>query len=170
MSHILIVGFMGAGKSTVGRLVSDRLGIPFVDLDELVEETEGLTVAQIWSESGEAAFRAAESTVLASLTEAVPTVVACGGGVVLADGNRALLGSLGHVVYLTVSAEEALARVGGADSRPLLAGGGAVVAQQLLEARESLYRVVADAVVPTTGRAPDEVARDVVAVSEGWVL
>jgi len=168
MSHIFIVGFMGAGKSTVGRLVAARLGLPFVDLDELVERTEGRSVAQIWSASGEGVFRAAESAALVSLAPAEPTVVACGGGVVLADANRALLSSLGHVVCLTVSAEEALARVGGGDTRPLLAGGGAVVAQRLLEARESLYRVVADAVVPTTGRAPDDVAADVVAAADGW--
>lgn len=163
MSHIFVVGFMGAGKSTVGRLVADRLSRPFVDLDQMVEETEGRTVAQIWSASGEGAFRAAESQALASLASAAPSVVACGGGVVLADGNRALLKAMGWVVYLTVSAEEALARVGGGDTRPLLAGGGAVVAQRLLDARESLYRVVADAVVPTTGRRPEDVAADVVA-------
>jgi shikimate kinase len=162
MSHIFLVGFMGAGKSTVGRMVADRLSLPFADLDEMVEQAAGRTVAQIWSGSGEAAFRTAESTALASLAPAEPSVVACGGGVVLADANRAALKSLGHVVYLTVSAEEALARVGGGDTRPLLAGGGATVAQRLLEAREALYGAVADVVVSTTSRGPEDVADDVV--------
>jgi shikimate kinase len=167
MSHIFLVGFMGAGKSTVGRLVADRLGLPFADLDETVEEAAGRTVAEIWSGSGEAAFRAAESAALASLAAAEPTVVACGGGVVLADANRAALKSLGRVVYLVVSAEEALARIGGGDSRPLLAGGGASVAQRLLEARESVYEAVADAVVPTQGRTPEDVAEEVVSAIGG---
>jgi shikimate kinase len=162
MSHIFLVGFMGAGKSTVGRIVAERMGLPFVDLDEMVEQTAGSTVARMWAESGESAFRAAESAALASLTPVGPSVVACGGGVVLADANRALLKALGHVVYLRVSADEALARVGGGDSRPLLAGGGAAVAQRLLEAREALYRAVAAIVIETTGRGPDVVADDVV--------
>jgi shikimate kinase len=162
MSHVFLVGFMGAGKSTVGRIVAQRMGLPFVDLDEMVEQAAGRTVARIWADAGEAAFRAAESEALASLASVVPSVVACGGGVVLADANRAALRSLGRVVYLRVSAEEALARVGGGDSRPLLAGGGAAVAQRLLEAREALYTAVADAVIETTGRGPEDVADDVV--------
>lgn len=161
MNHIFLVGFMGAGKSTVGRLLADRLAMPFADLDEMVEAAAGCTVAQMWAESGEEAFRAAESEALASLAGAEPSVVACGGGVVLVDENRAMLKSLGRVVYLTVSADEALARVGGADTRPLLAGGGAAVARQLMAARESVYLAVADAVVTTMGRSPEDVAEDV---------
>jgi shikimate kinase len=164
MTHIFLVGFMGAGKSTVGRLIAQRLGLPFADLDAMVETVDGRTVARMWSESGEEVFRAAESAALVSLAQAQPSVIACGGGLVLANGNRALLKSMGLVVYLTVSAEEALARVGGGDTRPLLAGGGAVVAQRLLEARESLYRAVADVTVPTIGRSPEDVAEDVVAL------
>ncbi len=163
MSHIFLVGFMGAGKSTVGGILARRLGLTFVDLDRMVETSAGRTVAQLWAESGEETFRAAESAALASLVDVEPSVVACGGGVVLAPENRAALKMLGRVVYLTVSAEEALARVGGGDSRPLLAGGGAPVAQRLLEARESLYRAVAYAVVDTIGRSPQDVADDVAA-------
>lgn len=163
MSHIFLVGFMGAGKSTVGRLLARRLGLPFADLDEMVEAAVGSTVAQIWAESGEEAFRAAESEAIASLAGQGPSVIACGGGVVLADENRAELKSLGRVVYLTVSADEALARVGGADTRPLLAGSGAALAWRLMAARESVYLAVADAVVATTGRSPEQVAGDVAA-------
>ena len=167
MSHIFLVGFMGAGKSTVGRLVASRLGLPFADLDEMVEDAAGRTVAHLWAESGEETFRAAESDALASLAAAAPSVVACGGGVVLADANRSLLKSLGRVVYLTVSAEEALARIGGGDSRPLIAGGGATMAPRLLEARDALYGAVADVVVTTTGRSPEDVADDVVRAMGG---
>lgn len=168
MSHVFLVGFMGAGKSTVGHLLASETGRPFVDLDEVVEQIEGRTVSQIFAEEGEAAFRALETNALRALGDVPPSVVACGGGVILADENRALLAKEGHVVYLVVSAGEALARIGGSESRPLLAGaGGVVAATALLKARESLYEASADIVVDTSGKDAPEVAAEVLASLEG---
>lgn len=159
MSHILLIGFMGSGKSTVGRILADSVGIPFVDLDEQVEQAAGVSVSQLFADGGEERFRTLESEMLAAMAKHPPSVVACGGGVVVRDENRAVLRSLGRVVYLRVSAGEAVARIGDTSTRPLLSGAGAALAAtSLLTARESLYSAVADIVVQTEGRTPEEVA------------
>lgn len=164
MSHVFLVGFMGAGKSTVSRLVAQRLDRPWIDLDAQVEAVAGRSVREIFEDVGEDAFRELETGQLKSLADADPCVVACGGGIVVRDENRLLLRKLGLVVYLKVSAGETLARVGSDGSRPLLSGpGGVIAATRLLEARESLYSAVADVAVDTVGRAADEVADEVVA-------
>ncbi|MEI7814502.1 MAG: shikimate kinase [Coriobacteriia bacterium] len=165
MSHLLLVGFMGAGKSTVGRLVAEQLGLPFVDIDELVQLQDGRTAREIFQETGEPAFRALETSALNSVGTMLPSVVACGGGVVLSNSNRATLKRLGMVVYLRVTAAETLARVGDDSTRPLLSGaGGVLAAGKLLEAREALYVAVADATVDTGDRTPQDVAHEVVAL------
>jgi shikimate kinase len=166
MSHVLLIGFMGSGKSTVGSLVAERLGRGFVDLDERIVQNQGRSIAAIFAEEGEAGFRVAESTALREISEMAPAVVACGGGIVLDDANRSALGRLGLVVYLKVSAEEALARIGDTEGRPLLAGGGVAMAATLLRSREALYEATAGVVVATSGRTPAQVADEVVAAVE----
>lgn len=163
MSHIYLIGFMGAGKSTVAQLVADRLGRPCVDLDRRIETESGHTTAEMFAELGEEAFRDLETTALSAVAAEEPSVVACGGGIVLRDANRAILRKTGLVVLLEVTAGEALARIGNGETRPLLAGaGGTIAATQLLSARESLYRSSADVVVDTAGKTPEQVAEEVV--------
>jgi shikimate kinase len=159
--HIFLVGFMGAGKSTVGHLVSEMLGRPFMDLDAEIERSAGLTCAQLFAERGEDAFRALETSALVALAHVDASVVACGGGIVLRDENRRLLKQLGTTVYLEVTAGEALARIGDVEGRPLLAEGGPQVAATLLRARAALYRASADVIVNTVGRGPEDVAASV---------
>lgn len=161
MSHVFLVGFMGAGKSTVGRLLAAELKLPFLDLDAEIEKHVGMPIPRIFEERGEAGFRAAEHDALRDLARQPASVIACGGGVVLDNENRAELERQGHVVYLRVSAEEALARIGDVSGRPLLAGDAAASARTLLSSRESLYRGVADITVDTTGRTPSEIAAEV---------
>lgn len=157
--HLFLVGFMGAGKSSVGRKVAEHLGMRFVDLDERITAESGATVSEIFETGGEEMFRDIERDTLIALQDEPPSVVACGGGVILRNENRRVLKRLGTVVYLKVSAAEALARIGDTSTRPLLSGkGGATAAMALLAARESLYEAVADVVVDTTGRGIDEVA------------
>ncbi len=160
--HLFLVGFMGSGKSTVARLIAGVLGAPLIDLDERISHTAGRSIAQVFAADGEEAFRDLESAELARTESETPSVVACGGGVVLRPENRALLTRLGTVAYLHVTAGEAIARIGDAESRPLLSGPGApLAATALLAARESLYRSIADFTVETVGRSAQDVADDV---------
>lgn len=161
MSHVYLVGFMGAGKSTVGRLIAGSLDVPFVDLDEWIEARAGRPVAELFSSEGEAGFRAREHDELVRMESEPPSVVACGGGVILRDENRAFLKRTGTVVYIKVTAAEALARIGDSNTRPLLAGEGGTMATTLLQARETLYRAVADIAVDTVGKTPDRVAEEI---------
>jgi shikimate kinase len=163
---LFLIGFMGAGKSTVGRLAAGRLRLPFVDLDTEIAKQSGRSIPEIFESDGEAGFRMIESATLASLAVVPASVVACGGGVVLDEHNRAALRSMGAVVYLHVSVEEAIARVGDASGRPMLAGSAAATAAALLRSREALYERTADVQVSTTGRAPIEIAADVVAFAK----
>jgi shikimate kinase len=159
--HVFLVGFMGSGKSTVGRLLAREYALPFIDLDAVVECSAGRTVAELFAEEGEGRFRQLEHDALQSLCGEGPTIVACGGGTVLLPENRALMKSLGHVVYLEVSAGEALARIGDVAGRPLLASGEPGAAASLLSARETLYRVTADVAVDTGGKPVARVAVEV---------
>lgn len=163
MSHIFLTGFMGAGKSTVGRIVAERLGRPFVDLDSLIEERESASVRELFRQRGEEGFRLAEHDALAALGASADAVIATGGGVILREDNRVVLGQLGSVVYLAVTPEEAIARLGDAADRPLLAGAGLPAARAILDARLSLYTSTADHVVDTVGRDATDVAADVIA-------
>jgi shikimate kinase len=166
VSRLFLVGFMGAGKSTVGRIVAERMGRRFVDLDDSVEERTGTTIAEIFETEGEQAFRELESEVLLGVGGEDEVVVACGGGIVLSDENRRLMRDLGCVIYLAVTPEEALARVGGAQSRPLLAGKSGEVAAGLLDARRKLYESAADFTIDTAGKSPEDVGEEVLAAFE----
>ncbi|HET6351942.1 MAG TPA: shikimate kinase [Coriobacteriia bacterium] len=157
--HIFIVGFMGAGKSTVGVRIAEELDRPFVDLDDAIEASAGMSVPEVFATLGEERFREMETEALAALAGQPASVVACGGGVVVRPENRSLLKELGVVLYLQVSAGEAIARIGDVSTRPLLAGpGGTLAATALLGAREALYSGVADACIDTGGASAEEVA------------
>jgi shikimate kinase len=159
VSHVFLIGFMGAGKSTVGGILAARLGLPFVDLDSEITRNAGRSIPEIFDAEGEQGFRSRETAALTALANVPASVVACGGGIVLIDENRRLLKQTGVVVYLKVSAEEAIARIGDTTGRPLLAHGDAAhMAATLLATRETLYGTVADAVVDTGGLTPERVA------------
>lgn len=157
MSHVFLIGFMGAGKSTVGEVVASALGRPFIDLDKEIESAAGMSIPTVFAERGEAAFRDMETDALARLEDREPLVVACGGGIVERQVNQDLLAREGTVVYLRVSAAETLARCGADPNRPLLRGGPEAI-EALLSARESLYTAAADVVVDTVGLDADQVA------------
>jgi shikimate kinase len=156
---------MGAGKTTVGRLVADRWGVAFRDTDEDIERAEGRTVSDIFVDSGEPHFRALEHAAVAQALREHPGVLALGGGAVLDAETRALLA--GHrVVFLRVGLADAAARVGLGVSRPLLLGNVRGRLKTLLDERTPLYQAVAGAQVDTDGQTPDQVADRVVSALE----
>jgi shikimate kinase len=164
--NIILCGFMGTGKSTVGRLIADRLGWRFVDTDQLIEARVGRTVSQIFAQNGEAFFRQWESRICQELIEARHTVIATGGGIVLAPPNREALNRAGLVVCLDAPATEIVARLHGATDRPLLAGADPVArVTELLAARAGAYSAIR-CHVDTAGKTPQEVASRIVALWE----
>jgi shikimate kinase len=156
---VYLVGMPGAGKSVVGEELAGRLGVPFVDLDREIEAEAGRAVSEIFQTEGEAAFRALEATALVKASTHDPSVVACGGGVVLEPANRITLRNTGVAVFLNVPIEELRARVRPASDRPLVRAEGDL--ERLLAEREPLYREFAAHVVSGSG-TPGEVADDIV--------
>jgi shikimate kinase len=161
---VVLVGLMGAGKTTVGRILSERLGIRHVDLDDAVEALDGRTVAQIFASDGEAAFRRVERAALVRVLSEGPCVLSTGGGVVEDEENRDDLRSAGLVVWLDAPVATLADRVGGGGDRPLLADGAAAALARLDARRRGWYAAVADASVDTAGLTPPEVAERVAAL------
>jgi shikimate kinase len=163
--RLVLVGPMGAGKTTVGRLLADALGVEFLDTDEVVEERAGRTVAEIFIDKGEAYFRELERAAVADALAAHEGVLALGGGAVLDPATRDRLE--GHrVVFLRVGLGDAAQRVGLGVSRPLLLGNVRGRIKQLLDERTPVYESVAAHVVDTDGLTPQDVADRVRAVVE----
>lgn len=162
LARVILIGFMAAGKTTVGRLLAERLGWRFVDFDEEIVRRSGETVPQIFREHGEAAFRALEARLGQELRTMERAVVAPGGGWVTTPAALDSLPADTSLVWLRVSAEEAVRRVGGGADRPMLAGADPLErARTLLADRESLYRR-ADFAIDVDGRTPADIVDEIV--------
>jgi shikimate kinase len=161
--HLVLVGMMGSGKSSVGRVLSSRLQRPLFDSDELIEESAGRSIREIWEADGELAFRNLETQALSdTLRRVEPSVVATGGGVVLSESNRKMLiESEAHVVWLKLNIEDLLDRVRNGVHRPLLDDDPEAKLRTIATEREPLYREVADAIVSAENRSQIEVAKAV---------
>lgn len=161
---MFLVGFMGAGKTSVARRLARTCHVASVDMDTYLERREGRKVKAIFADAGEEGFRAIETCVLRELAEKDPLLVSCGGGVVLKEANRALLKRAGFVIYLKVSADEAASRISDTSTRPLFQDISA--ARALCIEREPLYAEVADAAIDTTGKSVAAIAREASALLE----
>jgi shikimate kinase len=161
--RILLVGMMGAGKTTTGKLVAQKLGWDYVDSDEEVEKETGLTVPELFDRDGEAAFRNAETRALRrGCASTLPVVVSVAGGAVLRAENRALLQASGRVVWLRARPETLATRVGDGAGRPLLHGDAGAALRALDAVRRPLYAEVADETIDVDDLGPDEVAARIV--------
>jgi shikimate kinase len=159
---LVLVGPPAAGKTTVGRLVADRLGVPFTDTDDVVVARAGKPVGDIFVDEGEDAFRALEAAAVGETLAGTDGVVALGGGAVLAPATRERLA--GHpVVFLSTGVPASAHRVGLNRDRPLLLGNPRAQLRALLDARLPLYEEVARVTVVTDELTPDEVADAVLA-------
>jgi len=157
--RILLVGMMGAGKTTTGMLVARRLGWGYRDSDADVESKTGLTVPELFARDGEAAFRRAEAEVLAAAcAEGAPSVVSVAGGAVLSPDNRRLIEASGTVVWLRARPETLAARVGDGAGRPLLGDDPAAAMVRLNADRAPFYAEVADLVIDVDDLPAKEVA------------
>ncbi|MFI6804708.1 shikimate kinase [Streptomyces luteogriseus] len=155
---VVLVGPMGVGKSTVGQLLAERLGVGCRDTDEDIVAEQGRTIAEIFVDEGESAFRAIEKKAVQRALAEHDGVLALGGGSILDADTRVLLAGQ-QVMYLSMDVEEAVKRTGLNAARPLLAVNPRKQWRELMEARRHLYEEVATAVVATDGRTPEEVTQ-----------
>src|SRR5690625_4408984 len=164
---VYLVGPMGAGKSTIGRVLASELNLQFHDTDRVIEERTGADIPWIFDVEGECGFRARESGVLAELAEHEPAEIASGGGMVLSSSNRDLMRGSGFVCYLTAAVDQLVERTARDKKRPLLqVENPRQKIVDLLAERDPLYRQVADFVVVTDRRSPRTVAQEIVQLVE----
>jgi len=156
-SNIILVGFMGTGKTTVGKLLAQKLNKRFVDMDSVIEERAGKAISRIFMEEGEPRFRAMERALVQELAAKVGLVIATGGGIVLNQDNIADFSRTGKVVCLMADEDEIMRRVSGSNSRPLLEKDDKLQRiRSLMEQRRPLYEKIPDR-VNTTGLTPEQV-------------
>ena len=164
---IVLIGFMGAGKSSVGRALAHMTGLPRFDTDELISKRFGMTIPEIFEKQGEPAFREAETAALQQLRDKGAAIVVTGGGIILSAENRELVRGIGQVVHLAANEETLFGRISRRSTRPLLqTGNPRATARTLLAARLPLYREVADVEVDTSLLTHEEVARKILELVE----
>jgi shikimate kinase len=158
---VFLIGYRGSGKTSVARLLADKLGWRWADADAVLEQRHGRSIRQIFAEEGEAGFRDKEAALLSELADFEQHVVATGGGIVLRPENRAKLRA-GKVVWLTAGPDVLWSRlcqdVTTGERRPDLAQGGLAEIEELLRRRTPLYAACAHLAVDTSGKSPEEVA------------
>ncbi len=157
--NVIFIGFMGAGKTSVGRAYARAADIPLVDTDQMIEEEAGMTISDIFRLKGEEFFRETETAVLKKLQkETEPKVISVGGGLPLREENRAVLRELGQVIFLQVKAETVIERLKGDTTRPLLQGPDVRQrAEELLAYRNPIYRQAAHQIVDVDGKTVEEI-------------
>lgn len=167
--NIFLVGPMGAGKSTIGKQLAKELKLEFCDVDQQIEDRAGAPVAWIFDIEGEDGFRKREETVIDELSQQQGLVLATGGGAILSPENRNRLAARGTVVYLYTTVEQQLKRTAKDKKRPLLQQNDMPREEKLdvlMEARDPLYREIADITIDTDGRTVRSVAQEVIRVLE----
>ena len=164
MRNIVLVGFMGSGKTTVGKLMAEKTGMPLLDMDSIIADRAGKTINEIFADEGEAHFRALERSLAQELATTEGNIISTGGGIVLNPENINDFEKTGLVVCLLADAETVLDRVKHDSSRPLLAGDKESKIIQLLESRKTLYESISHR-IDTSGRpSPEPTAQEIIAL------
>lgn len=161
--NIFLVGPMGAGKTTIGRLLAKSLGVEFFDSDKEIEQRTGVSIPMIFEYEGEAGFRRREAEALAALTAMKPMVLATGGGSILLPENRQILKQRGFVVYLQCAVDKQLERTSKDSNRPLLKTDDPKARlEELLNVRDPIYHAVADFVIDTGQHSSRNAVRQII--------
>lgn len=161
---LFLIGFMGAGKSTVAKALNALCGLEVLEMDAEIERRAGMSISEIFSTLGEEAFRQMETDLITSLSRETGHVVSCGGGTAMREVNVRAMRSRGHIVWLTAEPETILSRVAGSHDRPLLEGHKDVpYIRSLLEQRRPKYEAAADLTVSTDGKSAGQICADILA-------
>lgn len=161
--NIVLIGFMGSGKTSVGTELSTLLEMDYIDTDDVIVENSGTSINEIFSIYGETEFRRLETQAIKGLQDTRNTIISCGGGVVLNPENIDLLKNNGRVVWLGVSPQEAFSRLSGDNNRPLLKDNFTVEKlSQILESRLPLYKDAGDVIIDTDKKDVQEIAKEII--------
>ena len=166
--NIFIVGPMGSGKSTVGKIISDELFLNFFDSDDEIESRTGASIDWIFDLEGEEGFRKRESSILEEMVKQNSIVLSTGGGIILSDSNREMLSSRGTVFYLSTPISVQIERTSKDKDRPLLKNGDPEeILTRLQKERKDLYESVSDHVIETENKSSQEVASEIINLVKG---
>ncbi len=161
--NIFLIGFMGAGKTTIAQALRDRYGMQLMEMDEEIEFREGRKISEIFAENGETYFRDQETALLKEIRNKQNYVVSCGGGVILRKENIAIMRDGGTVVYLSVTPETVYARLKDTHTRPLLEGRMSVEEiSKMMQDRLQSYQEAADITIITDGRDVGEICEELI--------
>lgn len=161
MKNIVLVGFMGSGKTTVGRLIAEKTGMPLLDMDSMIEERAGKTINDIFADEGEAHFRNLEREMAIELSNQQGQIISTGGGIVLNSDNISAFEKTGLVVCLLVDAATVLDRLKHDTTRPLLAGDKETKILSILDTRKHLYASITHS-INTSDKSADVIAQDII--------
>lgn len=161
--NIFLIGFMGAGKSTIARTLQRELGFPLVEMDERIVQEQGMSINDIFAQYGEAHFREIESQLVVDLGKQEPSIVSCGGGVVVRPKNTQNMKKSGRIVLLKASPETIFERVKNSTDRPILNGHMNVeYIAELMEKRRALYEEAADITIQTDGKTREQICEEII--------
>jgi len=162
MKNLFLIGFMGTGKSTIAKFLNRNYGMEMLDMDEAIEESEGMAISGIFKEKGETYFRYLETELILQLKEKENTVISCGGGAVLRPENVRGMKESGKVILLTATPETILERVSRNDKRPLLNGHKNIEdISKMMEDRRPRYEAAADVVINVDGKSVEEICKEI---------
>ena len=162
-NNIFLIGFMGSGKSTIGRFLQKELNMELVEMDARIVEEQGMSINDIFAQYGEDHFRDIESKLILTLGEEGNTIVSCGGGVVVRPQNVEYMKKSGTIVFLTATPETIYERVKNSTDRPILNGHMNVeYIAELMEKRRALYEEAADIRIKTDGKDRNEICREII--------